>query len=139
MEGASINYLAVVAASLIGFAVGFVWYGPLFGKAWMEETGMTEEKIAEGNMAKTMGLSFVFQLVMAFCLAMFFFGTPEGAAQMTVGSATFYGFLTGAGWILPAFAISGLFEQHSWKLIFIHGFYWVIVFTLMGLVLGLWR
>ncbi len=139
MEGASINYLAVVAASLIGFAVGSVWYGPLFGKTWMTESGMTEEKVKEGNMAKIFGLSLVFQLIMAYCLAMFFFGSPEGAAAMTVELTTFYGFLTGAGWILPAFAISGLFEQRSWKLILIHGGYWVIVFTLMGLVLGLWR
>jgi hypothetical protein len=90
-------------------------------------------------MAKIFGLSFVFQLIMSFNLAMFFFGSPEGAAQITVGSATFYGFLTGAGWILPAFAISHLFEQKSWKLILIHGGYWAVTFTLMGLVLGLWR
>lgn len=139
MEGSMINWLAVVAASLVGFITGFLWYGPLFGKTWMKESGMTEEKIAEGNMVKVFGFSLVFQGIMAFCLAMFFFGTPEGAAQITVGSATFYGFLTGAGWVLPAFAISGLFEQKSWKLIFIHGGYWVLTFTIMGLVLGLWR
>ena len=134
-----INWLAVIAASLVGFVVGFLWYGPVFGKAWMAESGMTEEKAKEGNMGKIFGLSFIFQFIMAYCLAMFFFGTPEGAAQITIGSATFYGFLTGAGWILPAFAISGLFEQKSWKLILIHGGYWVVTFTLMGLVLGAWR
>jgi len=137
--GTEINWLAVVAASLVGFIVGFLWYGPLFGKAWMAESGMTDEKVKEGNMGKIFGLSFIFQFIMAYCLAMFFFGTPEGAAQNTIGSATFYGFLTGAGWVLPAFVISGLFEQKSWKLILIHGGYWVVTFTLMGLVLGAWR
>lgn len=64
MEG--INWLAVLAASLVGFGVGFLWYGPLFGKVWMAESGMTEEKVAEGNMAKIFGLSLVFQVIMAF-------------------------------------------------------------------------
>lgn len=129
-----INWFAVIAASLVGFVVGFLWYGPLFGKVWMIESGMTEEKVKEGNMAKIFGLSLLFQFVMAYCLAMF-----TGDPSISAGMVTFYGFLTGAGWILPAFAISGLFEQKSWKLILIHGGYWTVTFTLMGLVLGVWR
>ena len=68
-----INWLAVIAASLVGFVVGFLWYGPVFGKAGMAESGMTEEKAKEGNMGKIFGLSFIFQFIMAYCLAMFFF------------------------------------------------------------------
>jgi hypothetical protein len=73
MEMASINWLAVVAASLVGFGVGFIWYGPLFGKSWMASVGMTEEDSKNGNMGKIFGFTFIFQFIMAFCLAMFFF------------------------------------------------------------------
>jgi hypothetical protein len=41
-------------------AVGALWYGPLFGKAWMEEAGMTIEKIEDANMAKIYGVATVF-------------------------------------------------------------------------------
>ena len=44
MEDVIINWYAIIAATLVGFAVGFVWYGPLFGKAWMKEIGLTEEE-----------------------------------------------------------------------------------------------
>ena len=31
----SFNWLAILAATLSAFVVGFLWYGPLLGKAWM--------------------------------------------------------------------------------------------------------
>ena len=131
---AEINYLAVLVASLIGFVIGFLWYGPVFGKAWMAESGMTEEKVQSGNMAKIFGTTFVLQLIMTYCLAMFL---ADDSIDLAMG--TFYGFLTGAGWILPTIVINNLYEQRSFKLSFIQGGYWVVVFTLMGLVLGAWR
>ena len=33
---AHLNWLAVLLATLAGFATGGLWYGPLFGKAWMK-------------------------------------------------------------------------------------------------------
>ncbi len=134
MEDIMINWLAVGAASLVGFVIGFVWYGPLFGKAWMQEAGLTEEDVENGNMAKIFGITFVLQVIMTFCLAMFLADDSIGISE-----GTFYGFLTGAGWILPTMIINNLYEQRSFKLSFIQGGYWVVVFTLMGLILGAWR
>ena len=58
-----INFLAVLVAALSSFVVGFVWYNPkIFGTIWMNETGMTEEKAKQGNMAKIFGLTFVLLL-----------------------------------------------------------------------------
>lgn len=139
MDFSAINWLAVIAATLIGFVIGFLWYGPLFGKAWMASTGMTEEKAAQANMPVVFGLSFVFQLIMAFCLAMFFYGDPNAADAITAGTGAFYGFLTGFGWVATALGVNALFEQRSWKYILINGGYWIVVFTLMGLVLGVWK
>ena len=36
-------FLAILVASLSTLVVGFIWYGPLFGKAWLFENGFTEE------------------------------------------------------------------------------------------------
>ena len=40
-----INYWAVVVAALSGFAVGALWYGPLFGRQWMAASGVTETDV----------------------------------------------------------------------------------------------
>lgn len=134
MDLSTLNWLAVLAAALVPFVTGFLWFGPVLGKAWMAASGMTEEKARQGNMGKIFGVSALLQLLMSFCLAMFL-NTPEiGASQ-----GAFYGFLTGFGWIGPAFAVSALFEQRSGAYMLIHGAYWTVSFTLMGLVLGAWR
>ena len=45
-----INWLALLAAAVSTFIVGFIWYNPkVFGTAWMNETGMTEEKAKGAN------------------------------------------------------------------------------------------
>jgi len=133
MEEVVINWFAVIAAALVGFVIGFLWYGPLFGKAWMKEAGLTEEDVKNGNMAKIFGLTAVFQFIMAYCLAMFF----GNEADATMGA--FYGFLTGFAWVALAMAVSGLYEQKSFKYMLINGGFWTVVFTLMGLIIGAWR
>lgn len=139
MDLSNINFLAVIAATLSTFVVGWLWYGPLFGKAWMNAVGLSEEQLKQGNMAKIFGLAFVFEFIMAFNMAMFFYGSPEGAEMITAGTGTFYGFLTGFGWVFFALAVNSLYEQKSWKYIFINGGYWTVAFTVMGLILGVWK
>lgn len=134
MDISTLNIWAVLVATLSTFVVGALWYGPLFGKAWLSAAGLSEEEMQKGNTAKIFGLTFIFELIMAYCLAMFLndpaIGISEGA---------FYGFLTGFGWIFFALAVTGLFEQRSWKYIFINGGYWIVTFTIMGLILGAWK
>ncbi|WP_372635825.1 DUF1761 domain-containing protein [Fodinibius sp.] len=138
MDMANINFLAVVAATISAFIVGGLWYGPLFGQAWLSAVGMTEEDVEKGNKAKIFGLAFLFELIMAFNLAMFLTGSAEAAEQVTAGAGAFYGFLTGFGWIFFALAVNSLYEGKSWKYIFINGGYWTVTFTVMGFILGAW-
>lgn len=134
MDISTLNVWAVLVATLATFIIGWLWYGPIFGKAWLSVVGMTEEELKNANMGKIFGFSFIFELIMAFNLAVFLndpsIGISEGAL---------YGFLTGFGWIFFAMAVNGLFERRSWKYIFINGGYWVVAFTVMGLILGAWK
>ncbi|MCG8505333.1 MAG: DUF1761 domain-containing protein [Sphingomonadales bacterium] len=139
MDMSAINFLAVFVAALVGFVVGFPWYGPLFGKAWMSTVGLTEEDAAKANMPVIFGSALVMQLIMSFCLAMFFYGDPQGAELINAGNGAFYGFLTGFGWVTMALGVNALFEQKSFKYIAINGGYWIVVFTIMGAVLGAWK
>ena len=140
MDMSAINWFAVITAVLLGFLVGFLWYGPLFGKQWMLSVGLDEEKIQKhSNMAKIFGVSLILQFIMALFLAIFFFGDPAAADLVTASSGAFYGFLTGFGWVAAAIGVNAMFEQRSFTYVGIVGGYWVVTFTLMGLVLGAWR
>lgn len=134
MASISLNHLAIITAAILAFITGGAWYGPLFGRAWMHETGITPESAAAGNQAKIFGLAFLWTLVMAYNLG-FFLGDPS----ITLGMATFYGFATGFGWIAMGLFIVGLFERRSMRLMLINGGYMTVTLTLMGLIIGGWR
>jgi hypothetical protein len=134
MQSVAINHLAIIAAAILAFVIGGLWYGPLFGQAWMREVGLTPEAAAAGNPAKIYGLSFLWILVMAYNLG-FFIGDPSLSSAMS----TLYGFATGFGWIAMALFVVGLFERRSAKLMLINGGYMTVTLTMMGLVIGLWR
>ena len=134
MQQVALNHPAIIVAAILAFVIGGIWYGPLFGNAWMAETGLSPEAVAKGNPAKIYGLSFFWILIMAYNLG-FFLGDPS----LSPGMATFYGFATGFGWIAMAIFVIGLFERRSVKLMLINGGYMTVTLTLMGLVIGLWR
>lgn len=133
MESMSLNVPAVLAAALLTFALGGLWYSPLlFAKAWMRECGLTEEQARRAPMARTFGLSALAALVMAFNLAAFI--GPKGTAF-----GLFAGAATGIGWVAMSLGVIYLFEQRSLKLWLINSGYQVLAYTLMGGLIGLWK
>ena len=70
-----VNLLAVLVAGIVPMIVGFLWYGPLFGKRWLELMETTAEEIQKNfNPWKTHVASFVLALVTAYILAQLFRG-----------------------------------------------------------------
>jgi hypothetical protein len=127
-----INWLAVIVAALSSFPLGFVWYGPLFGKAWMAEVGMTPEKYKSGNLAMVFGGAFVLALVQASTFAMFL-------GPVTNPEAALYGLCAGLCWVGAAFGVQYLFERRSVRLFLINAGYNTVAFTLIGAIIGAWR
>jgi len=134
MDLSTINWLAVLLATLTGFIIGGIWYSPvLFANAWMNQSGLTPDQIKTGNKAKIFGATAVFLLIMATNLAMFLAGPKTDVAW---GAEA--GFLAGI-WTFSAIAIHSLFELKSWRYIFINGGYSLVSLTIMGAIIGLWR
>jgi len=129
---ASIQWIAVIVAAIAGFPLGALWYGPLFGKAWMAETGITTERAKQANMVKIYGTTLLLNLVIATSLAMFI----GPAADLQNG--LFAGFMAGFTFVAAAFGITYLFEFRSFRLWAINAGFQVVVFTVMGAILGIW-
>lgn len=129
-----VNWPAVVVAGLSAFAVGGIWYSrPLFGNAWMKDSGLTEEQVKAGNKGKIFGFTALFSVIMSANLAMFL---ADAKTDLAWGATA--GFLAGI-WTFGAIATHSLFELKSWRHIFINGGYSIVSLTLMGLILGAWR
>ena len=127
-----VNWLAVVVAALAPFAIGSLWYGPLFVKPWMALTGINRSTPGQNSMALTFGGAAVLNLIVATSLAMFI-----GGGDWTFGLGA--GFLAGFTFVAMAFGITYLFESRPFKLWLINAGYQVVVFTAMGAILGAWH
>lgn len=128
-----VNWLAIIAAAAATFMIGGLWYGPLFGKAWMRASGVTQEQAAAGNMGLIFGLSFVLQLIAAAVLAMFI--GPEATFSFAVAAAAAVGLF----WVAPALGVVYLFEQRPLAHWLVNAGYHVVSFLVMGVILGAWR
>ncbi|MEY3635028.1 MAG: hypothetical protein RLZZ61_1438 [Pseudomonadota bacterium] len=126
---ANANLLAILVAASTGFLIGGLWYGPLFGKAWMAEHGFTEEQLRGSNMLKIYGLTFAFSVFSAVFLGhlLAFFDTNTRSTLMISAGISL-------GFIIPAIGTNYLFSRKSGRLFFIDAGYWIVFYAAMGFV-----
>lgn len=128
----NINWLSVLIAAVSSFIIGGIWYGPLFGKAWMTAFGYTEEDLKKRSIPKTFGLSLLLAFVASLILEMFIGPT----ADLTFGMMA--GFFAGLGWVSTFLGILYLFEMQTMKVYLINAGYCVLSLSIMGMILGSW-
>jgi hypothetical protein len=131
---ATINWPAVVVSTIVAFAIGGLWYSnTLFGSAWLEEVGLSEDDVNKANMAKTFGGAFILLFLSVTALAALI-GT-DGSWLSGLSS----GLLIGIFWIATAYGVTYLFEQRSLRLFLINAGYNIVLFAIVGTILGAWH
>lgn len=139
--GVPINYIAVIVAAVAAVVLGFLWYGPLFGKRWMELSGHTRESIdaqTQQGMAGTYVLMVISTLIMSYVLAhaFEFASTYLGSYGLFAGLAA--GFWNWLGFVMPISLGSVLWDRKPWSLWFITAGYYLVALLIMGVILALW-
>ncbi len=138
-----INYLAILACGIANMVIGFLWYGPLFGKKWSQLMGggeMTPEKMAEMQKKAMPGyaVSFVAALVMAYVLAhgLVFGNAYLGMSGVTAGlMGAFWYWL---GFVVPVTIGTVMWDGKPWSLWFINAGYYLVAILVMGAILSVW-
>lgn len=134
-----INYLAVLAAGVVGMAVGFLWYSPmLFGKMWMKEMGLSAEKMksAQKEMGKLYALSFVGSLVTAYVLSHVMGLSQNYYSYTEVMTGVTTAFWMWLGFMMPVQMTGTIFSDKNWRLFSINTGYQLVALILMGLVVA---
>jgi len=137
----NINYVAILVAVVANFFLGFLWYTPLFGKAWAKEMGFdTSFKPKPGSVAKGM----IFMVIGNFLMAYVFAHNNAAwsyvpgmdvmpAAGIIMNSAIF----TWLGFYVPVDIGVVTWEQKSWKLFFINTGYHLAMLLVASTILTL--
>lgn len=163
-----INFVVLLGAALVPMILGFVWYNPkVFGNAWMQAAGMTEDKMKGGNMGLIFGVSFLLSFFLAFALQFIvihqyhvFSILAEETSLMETGSelniwyesfmakfgtnfrtfkhGVFHGVLDGFFFATPILATNALFERKGFKYIAVNCGYWIVTIGLMGGIISQW-
>lgn len=129
----TLNWIAILLAALAMFILGAIWYTVLFGKAWQNLLGFSDEYLQQGNMFAIFGSSFLYMIFMAVGLAFLMQHHPQ-AHDWWNGMK--YGLWIGLFFVSAGLAINYIYQRHKTQLWFIDAAYTTLGLGLMGAILG---
>lgn len=133
-----INLVAVLVASLVGMAIGALWYSPLlFGNLWMNLSGMSKadmDKAKQNGMTSRYVIAFVALLVTNYILALF----VQYAGATTFADGVSIGALVWLGFFAMSMLSTVLWENKSFLLYALQTMHYLIVLTLAAGILAVW-
>ena len=138
-----VNLLAILGAGIASMIIGFVWYGPLFGKPWSKIMGWgdrTKEQIQEMQKKAMPGyiVSFVGSLVMAYVLAHVYTYASVYTQTFGVTGGLMAAFWSWLGFVAPVTLGAVLWESKPLNLWYINGGYYLVLLLAMGAIVGMW-
>ena len=135
MRPFGLNLWAILAATLLGFVLAMVWYGPLFGDAWLASLGRDMAWAQAQSMGTPMIVSFLAQAVTFILFAWFMQRLDLRGFMPGLG----LGLLVAAGFIVSAMATDFAWAHWSWRLFTLESGYRLVYMSLAGGILGAWR
>jgi Protein of unknown function (DUF1761) len=142
MPDIQISFLAVIIAVVANFFFGYLWYTPLFGRAWAKELGIDfDKKPLASEMAKSLSMNILGNFFLVFVLAQNIAAwTPKTWGLTTPGltpisqsfAAAFFIWL---GFIVPVLLNGVAWEKKSWKLFAINGGYYFLSLLIAALII----
>lgn len=132
----NLNWLHILVAALAYFALGSIWYAPLFGKKWVAYQNIDmNAPDAKKGVALIMFGSFVWMLIAVIGLAIIVY-----RLNLTeVLSGVKWGLLTGICFSAAAISITYLYTKKPLGLHLIDGLYHVIGQIIAAVILCVWK
>ena len=141
MKTIDVNYLAIASGAVLSMLLGAIWYGPMFGKKWMEIVGVNPDDIeARKKMQKSAGPLYAVQFLLTLFQVL--------VLAHLIADTEIAGGLERALWIWAAFIIPTMAgavmwtnetRKLKWARFLIQGGYQLVLFTIFGLLLQFWK
>jgi len=140
-----LNYPAMIVSVIVAFFLGFLWYGPLFGKIWATGMGMKMDKKPDAAfMRRALGLQ-----LLGICLVVFVLSHSIPVWRASVwGIGTdqpdyvygfFGGFFTWIGFYVPLQLNKIAWEGRPWTVFFINAGHDFVNLQLISQILSHWH
>ena len=142
-----INWIAIIVAGLVPTILGALYYGPIFGKIWMDSLGYTEEDFKGRNEALIYGSALVLAMLISMSIKMTnelvhkdvnSVGELVFSSFHTFGHGALHGAMLAITLVVPVFLSLSLFQKNSGKNMLLNAAFWIICFAIMGGILDAW-
>lgn len=124
-------YWDIVCAALGSIVLGFLWYGPIFGKQWMKLMNISEKEAKKakkkGMPAHTYVLMILSALLTALVLKLMLVQFPFRTLDALFATAG----IIWVGFNVPLALDSVLYEGKSWKLFILNSGYRLVSLLVM--------
>jgi len=134
---AGINWLAVIVSGAAAMMIGFLWYGPLFGKAWKKANKFTEKDMK--NMKITPKIAMSLGTINAFVMAIFLALILSALNSNSLVNGIIAGVVLWAAIAATTRFNSIIFEQRPLSLFIINAGYDLVTILAMGIILSVWK
>lgn len=131
-----LNYLAILVAALVYFAVQAVWF-TVFMKEWLAGIGKTLEQLQQQGTSVVLAyvVAFVSALVMGAAISWF----TQATGKQTIIRGIMIGVATWIGFVLTTWSAEYAFEGKGLHILAVNTGVSLIGMVLMGAILGGWK
>lgn len=156
------NVILSFCGGLVPLLIGFMWYSDkAFGSSWKKEIGFFDNGEKPKGLGKILGFSYLFGVMIMFFMPTLVihqfhmastlngtegFGIEGSAVQQfynefisqhgmkfrTFKHGALHGVITAMFFVFPIIGLNALFENKSFKYIFVHLGYWALTLGIMG-------
>ena len=138
MDLGSLNWWAIIVAIVFNQVLGAAWYSTL-AKPWMAEVGLTGEDMEAMKGTPRQWYPYVLAIVLAFVFTLALALLGQGLEVDSFGEGLGLGVLAAVGFVLTSNGINYAFEGRSLRLLAINTGYPLISYSVIGVLLALWR
>ncbi len=128
-----INWLAVIVGTVFNMILGFLWYGPFFGRLWMGQIGKRPEELNPNP--RLYFFNALAALVSAIVLALL----VRGLGITGWASGALAGIVVWLGIGATASLTRTLFEGTRPGVWVLHAAYQLVAFAVQGALFAVWR
>jgi hypothetical protein len=136
--GVELNWIAILLAAASTMVVGSLWYGPLFGKAWIKLAKVkTDPNFGVKQAVPLYGGAFLASALTAIVIAIFAYIVSQYFGGSFLHSALWVGVILWAGFTAARVYMHDSFEGRRKKLTLLTVSHELVTISIMALIIGL--
>jgi hypothetical protein len=136
LDFSNLNYVAIVAATLVNMFVGAFWYSPVgFGKLWSKLSGVNMMDIPKKEATKALSITAISALLQSVLLAVLI----HSLHVTTVLHGIEVGLVLWAGFTAATTISDALYARRGWKFWWLNSSFYLVVLVINSSILALWR